>query len=123
MLKALTYLLVIAYISLLVKPVMPYFFDALAHMLWKYEHIATVHKEKGNYHLHYELVNSAEKKDTGTTIPITGTDPLAAPHILSDKIVMAEAPVSTLAPHAPHWQIYMPVVYYGIHLPPPRARA
>ena len=67
--KALLYLLLFAYTTIICKPVIPALSDCVAHIFWYSEHMATVHYEHGKYHVHYENVNEAKKgfppKDAG----------------------------------------------------------
>ena len=62
--KALSYLVLFAYGTIMLMPVLPYVSDKVAHTFWLYEHISTVHYERGQYHTHYQEVEIAKK--TGT---------------------------------------------------------
>ena len=62
--KALSYLLLFAYSTIMLMPVLPFVSDTVAHTFWLYEHISTVHYEHGQYHTHYQAVEIAKK--TGT---------------------------------------------------------
>ncbi|HVZ26399.1 MAG TPA: hypothetical protein VG842_10110 [Sediminibacterium sp.] len=53
--KLLICLLFFAYTASLVKPVIPFFADTLAHAFWYSAHMATVHKADGAYHLQIDL--------------------------------------------------------------------
>jgi hypothetical protein len=59
--KALLYLLIFSYSTMLLKPVLPVISDKIAHIFWYSEHMATVHYEHGQYHVHYELYEAAKK--------------------------------------------------------------
>lgn len=61
----LLYLLLISYGISLVRPVMPYFRDAVAHVFWYSEHLTQVHYENGKYHVHLEVIH--ESKKTGSS--------------------------------------------------------
>ncbi len=67
--KALSYILLFAYSTIMLMPVLPYVSDTVAHTFWLYEHISTVHYEHGQYHTHYQAVEIAKKTGTekGTT--------------------------------------------------------
>ncbi len=53
--KAITYLLLLFYCAIPLRPLLVLLTDAIAHTLNKMEHLATVHYENGRYHLHNEL--------------------------------------------------------------------
>lgn len=61
--KALVYLMLVLYVFGLIKPAMPLMKDALAHTFFKTQHMATVHYEKGRYHLHLELKQDAKSSE------------------------------------------------------------
>lgn len=65
--RALSYLLLLAYSTVMLMPVLPYVSDTVAHTFWLYEHIATVHYEHGKYHTHYEAQAIAKKTNTDAT--------------------------------------------------------
>jgi hypothetical protein len=66
--KALLYLLLFSYTTIVFKPLFPSIADTVAHIFWYSEHMATVHYEHGKYHVHYEYQqaakNSYPEKDT-----------------------------------------------------------
>jgi hypothetical protein len=60
--KVSTRLLLCLYTFAMLKPILPIIKDGLSHLLYEQKHMATVHYEKGKYHLHVELVNTAKDK-------------------------------------------------------------
>ena len=46
----------------MLKPAIPYVSDAVSHVLWYNEHMATVHLENGKYHVHKESFTIAKKE-------------------------------------------------------------
>lgn len=60
--KALIYLTLFLYSFALFRPAAPVFTDLLAHAFWKMEHMATVHFENGQYHVHAELLEASQKE-------------------------------------------------------------
>jgi hypothetical protein len=54
------YILIGIYAFALLRPVMPVVNDAIAHIFFEMEHLATVHYENGKYHIHLELEQLAE---------------------------------------------------------------
>jgi hypothetical protein len=73
--KVLSYLVLFAYGTIMLMPVLPYVSDKVAHTFWLYQHISTVHYEHGEYHSHYEATEIAQKtntdKNTSTTFKYT----------------------------------------------------
>jgi hypothetical protein len=61
--RILVYLLCCAYTISLVKPVIPFFADTMAHIFWYSEHVATVHKTDGAYHLQIALQKAGSIPD------------------------------------------------------------
>ena len=62
--QVLSYLVLLAYGTVMLMPVLPYVSDSVAHTFWLYEHISTVHYEHGTYHTHYEAAAIATKTNT-----------------------------------------------------------
>lgn len=56
--KNILYILLFSYTAMLCKPVLPYVVDALEHVLFYKQHIATVHIEDGKMHVHKEAVDA-----------------------------------------------------------------
>jgi len=67
--RALSYLLLLAYSTVMLMPVLPYVSDSLAHTFWLYQHIATVHYEHGKYHTHYEALAIAKQTNSEKGAP------------------------------------------------------
>ena len=56
----LSYFLLFAYATIMIKPAIPTIADAFAHLLQYSDHIATVHHDHGEYHVHYEYLEAAK---------------------------------------------------------------
>lgn len=52
------------------KPVLPIVQDAVAHVLWKAEHLATVHHHHGDHHAEHEIATAAHEEE-GNQFPST----------------------------------------------------
>ena len=65
--KAVLYILLFSYTSLLLQPLLPYIADATAHAFWYSQHMATVHYQNGKYHVHKESVSMAKKSNSENT--------------------------------------------------------
>lgn len=66
-----TVIMIFSYSLLIFNPLIPIFTDLLAHTFWEKQHLMTVHKFHGKFHVHFELVNaekqSAKDKSSGNT--------------------------------------------------------
>ena len=82
--KLLLYIVLISYAIVMVKPALPYVSDFIWHVLFYKQHLATVHFENGQYHVHKEVAKNAkdensnqrsfpEKKKTGSAYEYTVT--------------------------------------------------
>ena len=58
---------IVAYALLMVKPAMPLITGSMAHAFWANAYIATVHKNNGKEHVHYELKKAAIEKGHGAS--------------------------------------------------------
>jgi len=65
--KSPLYLFLFAYCISVIKPVLPFVTDAVAHAFFYQKHIATVHWKNGKSHVHHEFINEAKKENTSKT--------------------------------------------------------
>lgn len=63
--KGLLYLLLIIYTLGMVKPTLPFVYNAVAHAFFYQHHIATVHKVNGKLHVHHEFIKESKKENSG----------------------------------------------------------
>ena len=69
--KGIVYLVFFTYSISLLKPVAPLFSDVLAHIFWYSQHIATVHAEKGKYHMHIALMKASNEQEQRHSLPVS----------------------------------------------------
>lgn len=70
MIKQVATLLLVCYAALLLRPAATVVQDVLAHLFWNSAHMATVHYENDNYHVHLELKTIEEKTaNTSNSLP------------------------------------------------------
>ncbi len=81
--KAILYLLLVSYTTIILKPVLPFISDAVAHIFWYSEHIATVHIENGKYHVHDESLAVSKKMDTQKSVPVSKTEKAFSEHFMN----------------------------------------
>ncbi len=65
--KVLIYILLIFYVIVQLKPLTVIVQDVLAHTFFKMQHMATIHKENGQYHLHLQLKDISEKENSSSS--------------------------------------------------------
>ena len=61
--KALLYLFLFTYSTVMFRSILPYIKDAIAHVLFYKDHMLTVHAHNGKFHVHAEMAKAA-KNDT-----------------------------------------------------------
>ncbi|MCD6069315.1 MAG: hypothetical protein K0S33_4141 [Bacteroidetes bacterium] len=83
--KGLTYLMLIAYVFGILKPLSPIAADIIAHTFDQAHHMATVHFENGKYHVHKEIaVEAAEESPKKNTAQTFSPDELLGSHVQSN---------------------------------------
>lgn len=119
--KALSYILLFAYSTIMLIPVLPYVSDAVAHTFWLYEHISTVHYEHGKYHTHYEAVEITKKtgseKGTTTSKYTGASDEHFITGIAYNHFQLAIITKQTFT----NYQTAIPQAYLLSDFPPPKA--
>lgn len=60
---AITYLLLFTYSTIMLKPLLPYTSDIIAHVFWYSDHIATVHSHNGKFHVHKEIMEASKNNN------------------------------------------------------------
>ncbi len=63
--KVFLYLLLFIYILGVIKPTLPFVYNAVEHAFFYQHHIATVHKVNGKQHVHHEFIREAKKENSG----------------------------------------------------------
>ena len=83
--KALLYLLLFSYTTIICKPVLPSVSDCVAHIFWYSEHMATVHYEHGKYHVHYENIKESKKGNQDKDSNIPKNETAVSEHMIADE--------------------------------------
>jgi hypothetical protein len=83
--KLLLSILLMCYAVVMFKPVLPFISDFIGHVFFYTQHMATVHYENGNYHVHYETAKDVkeEKSDKLPSSSSSKNDTTSTEHILS----------------------------------------
>lgn len=118
--KAALYFLLFSYAMVILKPVAPYVSDAVAHIFYYSQHMATVHYENGKMHVHREIVNNAKKDQPAKEMPASKKENSTNDHIsLQQKQSLKALPVIK------SYQIPLAANllnnYLAAEYPPPRA--
>lgn len=113
------YILLLTYATNLVKPVLPYIKDAVAHIFWYTDHLSSVHYENGKYHVHLEALREAKKTDNSKATVPGKAQQIVSEHMISRfdyQFIALSSPVQfVLAAHYP-----LRVGFAGSHKIPPR---
>jgi hypothetical protein len=118
--KIVARIVLIAYISLLLRPFLPFVMDFLAHTFWYTQHMATVHYENGKFHVHYEYLEAARK-----SAPEKNDHSIRAMVDIGDHLTRTISYTFTLPPLKTitkgFYNFSLPVVFPGGIDPPPKA--
>lgn len=116
--KGILYILLFIYASMMAKPLLPYVADAISHALFYKDHLAIVHFENGNYHVHKEAGDAAKENSDATKSSLFKKQ-TSPDHIIQfpQQITIVNARTSNfqeylLPPHA--------IIFIGQHFTPPR---
>ena len=80
--KFLLYFVLINYALVMVKPMMPYVFDLIAHSFFLTKHMATIHFENGKYHIHAELAKQSEDQSSDKNTNTNTKKPTLSEHTI-----------------------------------------
>ncbi len=83
--RATVLLLLFIYAVGVIKPIMPLVKDVLAHSFFKASQVATVHYEKGKYHIHLELIEAKEQNNSQEA-PAVSESGCIASHIKTEEM-------------------------------------
>lgn len=113
--------MLLSYAVVLIKPVLPYVSDFINHAFFYAKHMATVHYENGQYHVHYQTAKDArEEKQDKSNLPSSKKDNTSTEHILTNtnqtdfSLTIINAQYHTSATQAVVSGIL------NVHYPPPR---
>ncbi len=118
--KALSYLVLFAYGTIMLMPVLPYVSDKVAHTFWLYEHISKVHYENGKYHTHFESVEISKKAGADKAADVSKPIVFAAEHFISIETYNFFSP-TIQQQHFAAFLFQLPADYQLNAYPPPKA--
>ncbi len=112
------YLFLFTYTTVMFKPVMPYFTDAISHVLFFKDHMLTVHAHNGKFHVHAEVAEAAKEDPSSKS-----TDAIKK-NFLSDEYLFTEIyifPIVRASMARPVQLTYFSKqAFINHHFPPPR---
>jgi len=120
MTKGITYLFLIVYATVMLKPLVPYVSDLAAHIFWNYEHISTVHFEHGKYHTHYESLEAAARQDPISNSSLTKNTESVPEHIFCEEHPLFHCPAVQVI-HIPATNLFAKQAFYPLNFRPPKA--
>lgn len=114
------YYLLLLYITVMCKPIIPLVQDIWAHTFYEQEHIATVHHQNGQNHVHYEVKKANEDKNGDKSSKAKSSDSDTSFHFnLVSKLVFNTNKPTLVQTDFDQLNI-LPVVFTDINLPPPK---
>lgn len=114
-------LLLIAYVLLILNPVIPIIVDAAAHTFWEKQHLLTVHNVNGKYHVHFELLKNDRQADSKAPGNVK-TDSEDYIHTIFSSSYNFVSKSYTIKQWYPNFNcIVRPQLFMDVDYPPPRA--
>ena len=118
--KLLPYLFICLYSAIILKPVMPYITDGVAHILNFQGHMATVHAHHGKYHVHTEITEAAKNQNSEKNTNTLKKEASENEYIFADEICVILFPYITLK-YFTALTVNTVSIYLSNDFPPPRA--
>ena len=114
------YYLVLLYITVMFKPLIPIVSDVLSHTFSKAIHIATVHAVYGSHHLEKELLNSSSDNASSSHQNTVNAEDPVPPHVSTNEWLYDFYFDKTAKAHS-SMKLYKPKAGFILKsLPPPR---
>ena len=79
--QLLLHIILFSYAIVMFKPAFPYLKDAVNHLVFYKQHMATVHFENGKYHVHTEVAKNAAEDNSTKNIPTSKKENTATDHV------------------------------------------
>ncbi|MCY7291167.1 MAG: hypothetical protein LH615_03195 [Ferruginibacter sp.] len=80
--KLLLHIILFSYAIVMFKPLFPYVKDAVNHLVYYKQHMATEHVENGKYHVHVEVTKNAKEENSNKSIPTSKKENTSTDHIV-----------------------------------------
>lgn len=116
---AITYLLLFSYSTIILKPLLPYTSDIIAHVFWYKDHIPTVHSHNGKFHVHKEVSEATKNNDAEKNSGIFKKDNTTSDHITAVVLNIISQKYFNKRYYFP-LQSHLPYTYLSADFPPPK---
>jgi hypothetical protein len=114
------YYLLLLYITVLCRPVVPFLQDVLAHTLYEQVHLTAVHHHGEASHVQREMGSLSQEENTANRPAKIKTQEEVLPHIASGYQLVNLLCFSPGSIKNAFVLTYFPAVVLAIQLPPPR---
>lgn len=114
------YYLMLLYIAVMFKPVIPVVMDAYDHAFHECIHLATVHEKYGSNHLDKALANAGSDNENGKSQKSISTEDPVPVHITSGEVSFALSASDTTIQWAGGKFCTLPSVFLSRLSPPPK---
>ena len=118
--KLLPHLLIALYATIMLKPVMPYIADGVAHILNYKGHMATVHAHNGKYHVHTEVAENTKNENSEKNTNGLKKEASENDHIVTHKAIVPNLHCKLLK-YFNSLNVSVASIFVNNDFPPPRA--
>ncbi len=116
------YYLLLLYLTVICKPIVPMVQDIVAHTFFEHEHLAMVHHHGGKNHVDIELSNSTKEDIAGNgTAKLKSSDDLPVHFPVKYEAPLADFHKQLLIHTCYDLLPNLPIAFVAIQVPPPRA--
>ena len=119
--SATAYYLLLLYLTVLFKPLIPIIEDAWSHTFNMAEHLSTVHVHQGKNHLNAALANSAADLDGSKHQKSLQSESQVTVHIYTPAYRMTHCLDLIKSTYSPLQVYFFPPAYISVQGPPPKA--
>ncbi len=118
--QLLLHIILYSYAIVMFKPAFPYVKDAVNHLVFYKQHMATVHFENGKYHVHAEVTKNAAEDNSTKSIPTSKKDNTTTDHVVFADTTDAAVTNVILKKYTTQAPINLAAGNLHYHYPPPR---
>jgi len=120
--KLLLYIVLFSYAIVMVKPALPFVQDVIGHILFYKQHMATVHFENGQYHVHKEVAKDLKEENSNkNTLPEKKKSSSAYEYLAITKKSLLPVASSSSSMYPGYKKEHITSPYLAYNYPPPRA--
>lgn len=112
------YYLLLIYISVIIRPLVPVMTDAAEHFFQGAHHIATVHAKYGEHHVQITIAN--DEKQSKQTPGTLSQDETVQLHIPVNEYYFSFSVLDEMINYPRHFNAGVNSGYLSLHAPPPK---